>query len=318
MVKAIPLPRLTPADDLRDKLQRAEQVVVNLKGMGPKAVVLLELLDEAQDLITSLEAKGMDLRPERTRLTTVHNQLRSRAAALARELAVAGGLPTLRQNRAPGRDRWWWYLDELVAQRRRRLLRNGIIAGTFFLIVLGVAIVAYDRFLAPDPLTRQKLALIGDAEILLSQGDIPSALEKYQAAHAIDPTDAEVLIWVGVLAQQLGQDTEAENAFAGARVQVGSEVEFLVVRGMTYAMMGQLDAAQSDAKAALALDPHSAEAHFLLGGVYEGQGRNREAIAELQQAADLARQVGNDNLYVLAATRLAMLLQAVGVSPGSE
>jgi len=111
MVRAIPQPKLTPADDLRDKLQRAERAVANLKGMGTEAIALLELLDEAQDLITRLEAKGMDLRPERTRLITVQNQLRSRAAVLVREVAAAGGLAALRRDRSPGRDRWWWYLD---------------------------------------------------------------------------------------------------------------------------------------------------------------------------------------------------------------
>jgi len=318
MVRAIPQPKLTPADDLRDRLQRAERAVANLKGKGAEVVALLELLDEAQDLIISLEAKGMDLRPERTRLTTVQNQLRSRAAVLVREVAAAGGLSALRQDRAPDRGRWWWYLDELVAQHRRRLLRNGLIAGVVCLILLGIGIVAYNRFLAPDPLTRQKMALINEAEVLLSQSDVPAALEKYQAARALDPTDAEVLIWVGILSQQLGQDVEAENAFSTARVQIGSEVGFLVARGMAYGEAGHLDAAESDAEAALALDPNSAEAHFLLGGVYEAQGRNREAIAELQQAADLARQAGNDTLYVLATTRMAMLLQAGGVRPGSE
>ncbi len=318
MVRAIPQPKLTPADDLRDRLQRAERAVANLKGKGAEVVALLELLDEAQDLIISLEAKGMDLRPERTRLTTVQNQLRSRAAVLVREVAAAGGLSALRQDRAPDRGRWWWYLDELVAQHRRRLLRNGLIAGVVCLILLGIGIVAYNRFLAPDPLTRQKMALINEAEVLLSQSDVPAALEKYQAARALDPTDAEVLIWVGILSQQLGQDVEAENAFSTARVQIGSEVGFLVARGMAYGEAGQLDAAESDAEAALALDPNSAEAHFLLGGVYEAQDRKREAIAELQQAADLARQAGNDTLYVLATTRMAMLLQAGAASPGGE
>lgn len=318
MVKAIPQPRLTPADDLRDKLQRAERAVANLKGMGAEAVALLELLDEAHDLIIGLEAKGMDLRPERTRLTTVQNQLRSRAAVLTREVAADGGLPTLRQNRAPDRDHWWWYLDELVAQHRRRLLRNGVIVAAILLILGGAAIAACNRFLAPDPLTRQTMALIGEAEILLSQGDVPGALEKYQAARALDPTNTEALIWVGVLAQQLGQETEAKGAFAAARAQIGSEAEFLVARGMAYAQVNQLDAAASDAEAALALDPNSAEAHFLLGGVYEVRGNSQEAIAELQQAADLARQAGNDPLYVLAATRLAMLLQATGLNADGE
>jgi tetratricopeptide (TPR) repeat protein len=318
MVKAIPHLKLTPADDLRDKLQDAELAVANLKGTGAEAVALLDLLDETQDLIVSLEAKGMDLRAERTRLTTVQNQLRSRAAVLTREVATAGGLPALRQKCAPDRDRWWWYLDELVAQRRRRLLRNGMTTAAILLILLGVAIVAYDRFMAPDPLTRQKMALVYDAEALLRQGDVTGALERYQAARALDPGDAEVLVWVGVLSQQLGQRGEAENAFAAARVQAGSEVEFLVTRGMVYEEAGQLDSAEADAETALSLDPNTAEAHLLLGGIYEAQGRTREAIAELQQAADLARQAGNDTLYVLASTRLAMLLQAVGASLGGE
>ncbi|MDY7039808.1 MAG: tetratricopeptide repeat protein [Chloroflexota bacterium] len=312
MVKAVPQPKLTAADDLRDQIREAERIVVNLKGMGMEAVRLLKLLDEAQNLITVLETKGMDLRPERIRLTTVQNQLRSRAAVLVREVSAAGGLPTLRRDRAPDRDRWWWYLDESITQHRRRRLRNRAIVVVVILILFSAVAVAYDRFLAPDPSTQQKMTLISEATVLVSEGDFTIALEKYQAAHDLDPTDVEVLIWVGVLSQQLGQYEDAEEAFTAARSQLESEIGFLVTRGMVYGQAGQLDAAQADAEAALALDSNSAEAHFLMGNVYEVQGQNQKAIAELQQAADLARQANNDSLYVLAATKLTMLLQ---VSP---
>ncbi|MDH7474614.1 MAG: tetratricopeptide repeat protein [Anaerolineae bacterium] len=201
-----------------------------------------------------------------------------------------------------------------MAQRRRRLLRNGVIIGAVMLILLAVASVAYHRFLAPDPLTRQTMALLGEAETLLDQGDFPGALEKYQAVLDIAPTNTEALIWTGVLAQQLGQEERARQAFAAARAGAESEVGFLIERGMAYVRLNQLDAAQADAEAALALDPNSAEAHFLLGGVYESQGRSQEAIAEWQQAADLAQQSGNNALYVLISTRLAMLLQTVGLT----
>ncbi len=318
MIKAIPQAKLTPADELRDKLQRVERLVGNLQGLGAEAVTLLQLLDELQDLTVSLEAKGMDLRPERTRLDTVHNQLRSRAAVLTREITAAGGLPALRRQRAPDRDRWWWYLDEFVAERRRRRLRNWAITGVVILILLSIAFVAYNRFLAPDPLTRQKIALLDEAEILIEQGDISAALEKYRAALALDPNDAKVLIWIGVLVQQQGQSKEAEETFAAARAQLGSEVDFLVARGMTYAQLNRLDAAQADAEAALTLDPNSVAAHLLLSGVYEAQGHIPEAIAELQLAVDLAQQAGDDALYVLAKTRLALLLQAGGALPSGE
>lgn len=318
MVRAIPQPKLTPADDLRDKLQRAELIVANLQGMGPQAATLLGLLDEAQDLLISLEAQGMDVRAERTRLITVQNQLRSRAALLNREMAAVGGFPALREKRSPPRDHWWWYLDELVAQRRRQLLRHGIIIGAVVLILLAVVGVVYNRYLAPDPLTRQMMALFSEAEALLEQGDFPGALAKYQAVLDLAPTNTEALIWTGVLAQQLGQEERAEVAFAAARTEAGSELRFLIGRGMAYVQLNQLDAAQTDTEAALALDPNSAEAHFLLGGVYELQGRSQEAIAELQRAADLARQSGNNPLYVLISTRLAMLLQTAGLSSGGE
>ncbi|MDH7474615.1 MAG: hypothetical protein QHJ74_11520 [Anaerolineae bacterium] len=106
MVRAIPQPKLTPADDLRDKLQRAERAVANLKGLGAQAATLLELLDEVQDLLISLEAQGMDVRAERARLITVQNQLRSRAVLLNREIAAAGGFPALREKHAPPQDHW--------------------------------------------------------------------------------------------------------------------------------------------------------------------------------------------------------------------
>ena len=67
----VPFTMLTPVDHLRESLGEVEQSVASLRGTGPKVLALLYLLDRIADLVTELEAAGVDVRAERVRFETV-------------------------------------------------------------------------------------------------------------------------------------------------------------------------------------------------------------------------------------------------------
>jgi len=306
---------------LRKLIREAELGVANLRGMGAEAINLLRTLDQINDLLKELEQTGMDLRPERTRLTTVEGLLRSKARILLKELKSTGGLARARQAEAslPPASRWWWYLDEIQRRKQRQRIRRwAIIAGIVGILIVG-AIFAYERFLAPEPKVQQKQDLVLSAEQALAEGDRQGALRKYEAALALDPTDPELHIWVGVLAEQAGQSAEAEAHYAEAERLVADRVRFLFFRANAYQRTGQQEAALRDAEEAISLDPDAPEPHLVLAGVYEEQNNVSLALAELQKTAELAQKAGNDVLYVLARTRQAMLLQrAPALQPEGE
>jgi len=304
----LPPQKVTPADDLRDALRQCESKIVALKGSGAEAIRLLALMDRVQSLFDQLGAKGLDLRPEQSRWETVERQLYSRAALLVRELQTSGGLARLREATRPTRDHWWWFLDEEVRHRRQQALKRMAVRGIVALLILVVAGLLYQRFLAPDPLTRQALLLNERAERAIQEGHLEEALAEYETLRELTPYDSQVFLHLGVLYETLGQDTDAAQAYASASTLLDSQEDFFLQWGMVYLDLGQWESARARAGEALALNSESARGHFILGSSYEAQGQISEAVDALQRAAELARAQGDDILYVLIKLRLGVLL----------
>jgi tetratricopeptide (TPR) repeat protein len=226
-----------------------------------------------------------------------------------RALGGPEGLAKLRQERQPGEDRWWWYLDRRVAARRQSQIRRiaWIVGGA--LVVLAVLGVLYVRFLRPDEATRVRYGYVLSGESALDRGEYEAALESYQRAFELAPDDPEVNLMIGLLNEVLENPEEASQGYARAEVLYGSRALFLAVRSQKYAFVGWYEKAEADAQAAIEADDQLALAYCALGGAVEGQGRIGEAIDAFQACADQARENGEDELYVIAATRLGMLLQ---------
>ncbi len=121
-----------------------------------------------------------------------------------------------------------------------------------------------------------------------------------------------MILGQGVLYEVLGQEQLAEQAYARARELLGNRQEFFTTRGMIYLELDQWEAAQSDSEAALALNPESALAYFILGNAHEAQGQLSEALKAFEQAADLALAQEDNSFYALIKFRLGVLM---GSSP---
>lgn len=308
----LPREKLTPADDLRELLRQCELQVVALKDAGEKAVRFLETLDQTHALFQRLEKKGVDLRAEQTRWDTIQRQLRSRARTLVREVQAQGEWEQLRASENPPPDRWWWFLDREVQRQRQHALRRFLAGGGIALVVLIAAVLLYQRYLAPDPITRQAIRLSQRAEEAIREGDPAAALVEYENLYTLKPDDPEVSLWLGALYEELEQEEKANQAYARARQLLPGEADFFAQRGMIRLELGQFDEARIDAEKATGYDPESTMGYLVLGGAYEAQGQVPEAVDALQKAASLANAQGNNSLYALIQIRLGMLLQGSG------
>jgi tetratricopeptide (TPR) repeat protein len=312
----VPRGKLTPADDLREVLRQCELKVVALKSMGAEAVDFLRLMDKAHALFAKLETRRVDLRAEQSRWETITRQLHSHAKVLVRETAKAGGLKHLRETTKPSSDRWWWFLDQKVQRQRQQSVRRIIVGGGVALLILVAVGLLYQRFLAPDPTTRQAFRLNLPGERAIQEGDLEAALAEYQALSELTPDDPEAHLRLGTLYQVLDREEEATQAFARARELFSDGADFYVHRGMIYLELGQLELAQADAKEALNLHPESAMAYLIRASVYESLGQIPEAIDDLEQAAALANAQGNASLYALIRYRLGLLMSSgSGIGP---
>jgi tetratricopeptide (TPR) repeat protein len=270
---------------------------------------LLRRLDTISTRYPALLETGVDLRPELTRLETVHGDLCDKDRIVVQALGGPGEAAQLRtQYRAP-ESHWWWYLDERVAQRRAKKLRRlawGALAGA---IVVAILAALYVRFLRPDEATRQRLEYVFNAESAIQRGEYDAALRAYQNAIEVAPDDAEAMLMVGVMYEALGGAQEAEEQYAKAEAIYGSRAVFLAARAQQYNLLGWYDRAAADSLAAIELDDSLAHPYCTLASAYEGQQKIPQAIAAFQTCADKAREQDKNELYVIAITRMATLMQ---------
>jgi tetratricopeptide (TPR) repeat protein len=301
----------TRAVQLREQIRELEVVAAGFQGRSAdNARGLLTLRDSVEKELSALEEQGMDLRPERTRVKTIDNILVRKAQGLERALGSTGGLAGARRDVQPSDDQWWWFLDEYIAEQRRKSAKKFI---TIF-VVAAVLLIggnwAMNRFFGMDPVEREARGYISSAEQALAMGNFEEAIAGYQQAIETQPEMSEAHIGLGVLYALQGRDEESQQALARAEELVGDRSMYLLALSRAYSSIGEMDQALEAAEEAVELSPRSAQAYLIRGGVYEAIGRRAEALTDYELSGELAREQGEDALYVLARMRMGMLLQS--------
>ena len=151
------------------------------------------------------------------------------------------------------------------------------------------------------------------AERLLEEGKINPALEACQRATLLDPEEPSAYLMTGVIYEFLGERKKAKTYFAEAKKRYSSLYQFYLQRGMSWMKIGKFTAAEEDAQNALKINPESAEAHFLLGNIYEAQNKIPQAIAEFSIVSEMDT---DPKLVVIARYKVGML--TIKQIPGKE
>jgi tetratricopeptide (TPR) repeat protein len=312
MVWPVPTGKLTPADELRDLLGRVERRLANVGSASAEQLLeLMGWLDQIVTLIAELEAQGVDLRPERTRLESIEGILRSKAGQIVRRTGLA--LARRREEVKPDESHWWWWLDRFVLIRTRQRLQRMLIGLAVVAILIVGGYAAFHYFFPTNPNVEKAQGLQLTAERLAMEGNWAGAEEQLLQALEYTPDDAILWTWLGVVREKQGNQAGADEAFTKARSLSQTELDYLLAKGQVYIQSNQGDKALAEAEKAVKLAPDSAQAHFLLAGAYELLGRQLEAIQEFEKTAALAEEK-EPQLVVLARMRMGMLLQTLGVS----
>jgi tetratricopeptide (TPR) repeat protein len=304
----VPSTAHTPADHLRETLDLAELQVSNLRGSGPQVLKLLHLLDQAAQGLAELETTGMDVRAERSRFETIQRRLERRQCHF---LVEAGAV--LQEERAsvqPDRSQRWWFLDEEAARQRQHQLRRLLTRGLLAVLLLAVGSLVYDRFIAPPPQVRQAFQHNSQAEALIEEGDLRAALAEFEMAADLTPDDPSPWLWQGVIHLELNETDDAQVAFDTAQSLYETGLDFLLERSLAYLRVGNLAAASTDAKQAVAQNPQEGQAYYVRASVAAEQGDYATALADLEQATKLARAAGDTQLEATARTQWAMMMQS--------
>lgn len=296
----------TPADQVRQLLDQAERTLPMLRAQGTAASALLTTFDQLWAQLPALEQNGMDLRAERGRWEALQRALRARTRWVVPAIAA---WDVARQQAQAEPARWWWYLDQtLMAERRRTWRRRLTIVGA--VTVLGVVTLLLLRHFFPqDPNVAAAEAHRQQAEHYIQVEDWAGAFTQYEQAIHLTPAEPDLLIWLGVLREQMGEPQAAEPWYDQARLLIADPVRFYVERAFIYLQIQRAAEGERDARAALALNDRSPQAYYVLANAAEMQERLDEAIEAYKRTAVLADE-DDPNLAALARVRMAMLLQA--------
>ncbi|HDQ73388.1 MAG TPA: hypothetical protein ENN19_15040 [Chloroflexi bacterium] len=297
----------TPLDRVRQPLEQAEGLLSSLQGVEDGALRLLHLLDQVDEAIGELESAGADVRAEKARFESVQDRLRQRQAQFVRQVGR-----TLQEERAvvqSDRLRWWWFLDESVALQRRERIRRLLLGGLALVFLCAATWFLYERYLAPPPDLRHAWQHSDVGERLAKGGDWQGGLLEFEKASAYVPNEATFWVWQGVLHAKLDQKAEAEKAFDVARALYDEPLDFLLQRAVSYMAAGDLAAANADVEAAISEHPHSGRSYYIRANIALEENRYLAALADLDEAARLAREAGDSELEAAARVQKALVFQ---------
>ena len=300
----------TRAKQLRKVLERLETRVGKLKHSQKDEVLHIPpLLDEAHRLLDELRDKGGNWQPEETRLETITAQLKRKAGTFLHKIGGKEALDDVRAAQAPEASAWWWRLDKFVREKRRQQLRKlgkwGLIAAAIIVLLT----LAYRQFLAPSPEMIAALEHQREAENLGYLGQYETALDEVNRRLEALPGDTELLTLKGILLEVQGRDQQAERTFEKVRNQVEQESVFLQIRAQFYLRLDLVDNAFVDAKRLIELAPDDPSGYLYLAMVYDTRGEWQRAVDHYERASELAQTSGEAQLYIMARSRLAELLQ---------
>lgn len=303
--------KLNPADDLRETLALLEERQAKLKHLSAdETLALLHGLDRAAELMAALEARGVELLPEQARFETVQGQLKKRASMWLKAL---GGPARLAGQRPQPVDaaRWWWALDSLVAANKKRVRRQIGLAGLALAAVVAGVIVLFKTVLAPSPEVLARLDAENNAMQAFSAGDVAGALASVEQGLSVAVDDPRLLILQGIFQELLARPQAAQQSFAGAQAALNDPELFYLLRAQLYLTTNQPNPAETDARAALAVNDNSARGWLLLGQALEMQDRREEALAAYNQAADLALTGGDNEVAVMSRLAIGRMSGAI-------
>lgn len=294
---------------LRAAVREYEIGVANLAGRRENTLDLLHLRDRIEDDTAKLEADGLDLRPEWTRIETADGILMRKTPEVMRELGGIGGLAAVREAEHPDDSRWWYFLDLFRAEKQRQsLFRTLRIVGVLVVLILVFNFVMNHYFGLP-PEQKAARGHVSMAEQHMYAGEFEEAIVEYENAIAIVPETGDAQVALGILYEMNGDTEASEAAFEAAETIIEDRATYLMTVAKTYELVMNYDLALEYIEEARALAPDSAQVYLIRGGIYEKQGATREAIADYEKSGELAQASGEDALFVLSRTRMGMLLQ---------
>jgi cytochrome c-type biogenesis protein CcmH/NrfG len=299
----------SPVDGLREALDKAERQVVSPDANNIEKFLIL--LDTIEQQIAELAATQADVRPEQGRWESLLARLSTKPEPIVAAATKVGGLKKLRAQHPPA-ESFWWHMDAEVTRRRVQAVRRFIITAVAIVGAVVFLLWGVDYLFPPDPNTILMVNATSDVEQLVAEQKWGEALKRVQTVLKTLPNEPELLIWEGVLYEQLGDTSHAKASLDHAQALTkDQQAGFWILVGNKRFQVGNLNGAEEAGNLVLKIAPEEPQGMLLLAGVAEARGDNAKAIDLFSKTAELARKTNNAQLEVIAKMRMGTLMQQV-------
>jgi hypothetical protein len=312
MTHMIEAPAKSSLHTLRAVLEQAERQVLQLGGSNIEAFFVL--LDQIEQIFADFGQGNAAVLAEGGRWASLVNRISSQPKMLVDAAAHAGGLPKLRSKHPPATGSRLHVDAELTHRRTQTLKRVGLIGGTIIVLV-ALALWGMNNFTPAEAEAGATTTM--NIEQLAGDQQWQAALAVVEKARQTLPNEPELLVWEGVLAEQVDDAARAQTSLAQAQQMLTNQpVDFWLLVGNDRQQVGNLAGAEEAAQRALAISPQDAQVTFLLGGIAEAHGDIVQAADYFSQTIALAGEA-NAELAVTARVRMGYLTQRVDPLPGA-
>ncbi len=246
-----------------------------------------------------------------TQLDYVEKRIRSNAQVIVNALGGTEKYNARRDQEGKKEESWWWYLDRYIKQIQKKNLKKSLTMAGIFILLSFAVIFIYQQFFAPPPEVQARIRHEQTADRLISAGDLDSALIEIQSALSYEPDNYELLIWQGVVFQQLGDNESSQQSFQQAKDVVASLEDYYLTKTFYEFNGGMFDLGLADAQKLVEINPESAEGYLYIGQAYEFKGAYADAYKAYETASELAEKSDNAEMITTIKVRMGMLLQTV-------
>ena len=299
---------------INTNLDEIEALLGRLDGNpNPLAEKIFMIMDEIHHQIRFIRKDDIEDIKVKSQLTYVSKRMRAVAEILEKTIGGKTKLQEKRKMRGVSEEQWWWFLDHYLEEKRKKQFKKTSIIMLVLVIVLAIMAMVYDRFIAPPPEIRARLAYETRINSLIENGEYDAALVEMEQALKLAPDYYPLWVRRGVLAKVLDNDTLEDESFRKALQLAENPEYFYLERGSTYMQFGLLDDLMTDALTILKINPQSAEAYLYMGLVQEVRGQMPEAYQSFKKASILAEEQNKLQLAATVKMRMAMIMQSAAI-----
>lgn len=285
--------------------------------VSPLAERVFLLMDEIHHQMIFLKNDDHELEKIRSQYEYISTKLHKSAPNLVKSIGGKQKLQDRRNLYSVKKEHWWWFLDEYLASKRNHELKRAGIVLVIVLFILSIAALVYDRFIAPPPEVRARLAYESRISEFIDEGNYQAASLETEQALLLAPDYYPLWIKKGVLERVMGNNELEVAAYQTALTLANNPENFFVERSSVFMQFGLLDDLLEDANTLIEKYPNSPEGYLFIGMVNEERGNLFEANQYYETAYQLAVNQGKNQLAATIRVRMGMIMQSISIPTSS-